>query len=134
MKWTFELRELSKIAVTEPHATYCAFTHGLIGHWTHICRTMPGAAQLLKPVEDAIHTQFIPSLLGCAPPGDLERGLLALPVRLGGLGLINPTQLADSHRYSRQLTTPLVQRIKDQSLTLGDIPANQLDEKQKNSL
>ena len=131
MKWTSELRELSKIAVTEPHAAYCAFTHGLIGHWTYLCQIMPGVAQLFKPMEDVICTQFIPSLLGRPPPGDLERDLLALPVRLGGLGIINPTQLVDSHRYSRQLTAPLVQRIKDQSITLGDVPANQLDEKQK---
>ena len=72
MKWMPELRELSKIAVTEPHAAYCAFTHGLIGHWTYLCRIMPGVAQLLKPMEDVIHTQFIPSLLGRTPPGDLE--------------------------------------------------------------
>ena len=39
---------------------------------------------LLKPLEDAIHSVLIPALLNCTINNTYER-ILALPVRLGGL-------------------------------------------------
>ena len=37
---------------------------------------------------------------------------MALPVRLGGLGVINPSQDADlQHQVSRKTTAPLVEKI-----------------------
>jgi len=33
---------------------------------------------------------FIPAAAGQPPPGDLERNLLALSARLGGMGITNP--------------------------------------------
>ena len=41
-----------------------------------------------------MRTKFIPILCGRPAPSDLERDLLALPSRLGGMGLINPTSVA----------------------------------------
>ena len=32
-EWINEVRCLSKIAKTQPHPAYAAFTHGLTGHW-----------------------------------------------------------------------------------------------------
>ena len=45
----------------------------------------------LQPLEDSIRLRLIPALTGRAPPSDLDRELLALPVRLGGLGLVKVT-------------------------------------------
>ena len=45
---------------------------------------------LLQPLEDVIHQLFIPALFGRPPCSSTERDLYALPVRLGGLGLVNP--------------------------------------------
>jgi len=47
------------------------------------------------------------------------------PIRLGGLGLINPTQLSDSHDQFLLLAAPLVNQIKAQSFALGEIPTHQ---------
>ena len=130
-KWTSEVKTLSQFAVTQPHAAYSAFTHSLSSHWTYLCRTMPGVAPLFQPVEDVIRTKLIPAMLGRTAPGDPERAILALPARLGGLGLTNPVLSNDSYDQSLKLTAPLVEQIKQQSLSLGNIPAEQQRLKQE---
>ena len=78
-----EVEKLSKIAKTQPHAAYCAFTHGLISKWNYLLRVTDWeehqAADVLKPLEQAIHSHFIPALTGQPPPGEQMRELLALP-------------------------------------------------------
>ena len=39
--WVEEIMRLSEVAITQPHAAYAAFTHGLSSHWTYISRTIP---------------------------------------------------------------------------------------------
>ena len=39
-EWVNEIKSLSTIALTQPHAAYAAFTHGLSSHWTYISRTI----------------------------------------------------------------------------------------------
>jgi hypothetical protein len=47
---------LCDIAVSQPHAAYAAFTHGLIHRWTFLSRirTVNGIGQLFQPLEDII--------------------------------------------------------------------------------
>ena len=94
--WTAEVSALVAVAVTRPHAAYCAFTHGMIGRWMYVMRTIPNIGPLFKPLEDAIRLQLIPSFTGHSPSCTIERELLSLPCRLGSLGIINPTTIADS--------------------------------------
>ena len=54
-EWVKEITHLSAVAITQPHAAYAAFTHGLSSHWTYISRTIPGIQDLLRPLETAIH-------------------------------------------------------------------------------
>ena len=45
----------------------------------------------------------------------LERDILSLPVRLGGLGFTNPTQIANAEfQASVNVTAPLTERIMSQ--------------------
>ena len=90
-EWITEIKILSDIAKSQPHAAYSAFVHGLTGHWSHIMRTIPDIKHLLMPLEDVIHQVFIPSLTGRPACSDIERKILALPPRMGGLGLLNPS-------------------------------------------
>ena len=88
--WVKEVEKLSKFAATHPHAAYAAFTHGLMSRWNyplHIIDWEILSAELLQPLESATRSQFIPAIMGLAPPGKQVRQVLALPVRLGGLGL-----------------------------------------------
>ena len=51
-----------------------------------------------------------------------ERDLLAWPERMGGLGLINPSQVATlEYEASVKVTKPLVQQIVSQQQTLPDL-------------
>ena len=70
------------------------------------------------PLEDAIHQHFITALFGRPPCSSVERDLYALPVRLGGLGLVNPCKVSHSNfKASEQLTSPLVALIIAQCAT-----------------
>ena len=58
-----------------------------------------------------IRLDFIPAISGHAV-NDIERILLALPARIGGLGLPNPASDADvSYRWSRNATRTLVDHM-----------------------
>jgi len=87
------LLQLCSIAATRPHAAYCAFTHGMVGCWIYVMRTIPNISPLFKPFEDAIYLKLIPLLTShsCCTS---ERELLSLPCGLGSLGIINPTIIA----------------------------------------
>ena len=110
--WVKEVEKLSTFAVSQPHAAHSAFTHGVTSRWTFLVRTCPDVGHLLQPLEDAIRHKFIPALTGQCAPNDTEHELLALPVRLGGLGIINPVQLTSfQHTSSKKVTAPLVTLI-----------------------
>ena len=70
---------------------------------------------MFQPLEDLIGSAFIPKLLGCEIPGTVKRDLFSLPVRLGGLGLFNPTVTAiRQHASSLHTSSPLVDLIVSQ--------------------
>ena len=108
--WVTELELLVSFAVTQPHA---AFSRGVVSKWLFIVRTVPDVGHLYQPLEDCVRHHFIPSVTG---PGDLERNLFALPARLGGLGIGNPTLLS-SVEFSalNKITEPLQSLILSQS-------------------
>ena len=114
--WTHEITRLAEIATTQPHAAYAAFTHGHSSRWSYISRTIPDIHDLLLPLETVIHQCLITALTGRAPCSRQERDLLALPVRLGGLGLTNPaTNSSHAFQASERLTAPLAGLIVAQS-------------------
>ena len=115
--WTAEVTALASVASTRPHAAYCAFAHGMIGRWMYVMRIIPDISPLFKPLEDAIYLKLLPSFTGhsCSTS---ERELLSLPCRLGGLGIVNPTVIADSQfDASTKTTHPLKDLIMKQSMT-----------------
>ena len=111
--WVGEVTRLAEFARSQPQASYAAFTFGLRHRWTYFMRTLPDTENLLQPLERAISDVFIPSLIGrnCS---EAERDLVALPVRVGGLGFINPSDSADA-QYSPSVSAPLVSKIEVQS-------------------
>ena len=106
--WTSTILNLSLIAKTQPHAAYCGFVHGVSGLWTFFLRTLPDISSFLQPLEDAI--RLLPSRGDSI--SDTERDLFALPARLGGLALPNPTASASfEYTSSVNITAPLVSCI-----------------------
>ena len=103
--WVDEIKMLSKIAMSQPHAAFSAFTHGLAGKWLYISRTISGINH--QPAFHSIYRRTFPLLT-------IEEGL-ALPARLGGVGLVNPvTNVQDEFESSCKITSPLVTLIINQ--------------------
>ena len=69
--WVREIEKLSKFAVTQPHAAYAAFTHGLSSRWNYLLRVTDWEAlssiEILQPLETAIQSLFITALSGQSP-------------------------------------------------------------------
>ena len=116
--WCNDVKRLAEVADIFSHAAYAAFTHGLFSRWSYLMRTIPDITDLLQPLEDVIHQSFIPAVFGRPPCSSIERDLYAPPVRLGGLGLMNPCSAASSAFHdSEKLTAPLVALIAAQCMT-----------------
>ena len=122
-RWTKDIINLAKVAISQPHAAYAAYIHGLSSRWSYLMRTVPDIDDLLQPLENAIHQHLIPALTGRPPCSSMVRDLLALPVRLGGLGIRDPSATSsESFHSSKQITAPLVALIISQeSNQLADL-------------
>lgn len=131
LKWVNEVKVLSDIARTEPHAAYSAYTHGLQHQWRFVMRTIPGISPLLRPLENSIRNTLIPALLRCHTLGDEERMLLALPPRLGGMGITSPVRLAEMENHnSINLTKSLTEKIIAQDAH-GETDISVINERKK---
>jgi len=106
-KMTKDIMNLAEVASSQPHAAYAAYVHGLSSHWSYLLRTVPDIDDLLQPLENAIHQHLIPALTGQPPCSSIVRDLLALPVRLGGLGLRDPSATSSDSFQSSNITASL---------------------------
>ena len=92
-EWVAQVTRLTEFAPTQPQSSYAAFVFGLRHRWTYVLRTLPDIAPFLEPLERAIADLLVPDITEYVTTQE-ERDLLELPVRLGGLGLINPARTA----------------------------------------
>ena len=123
-EWSDELSGLSEIGLTQPHASYSALTHGLLGRWTFLSCTLPGISELLSSLEQSICSHLLPALFGKCTFSDTERQLICLPSHLGGLGIINPC-LSSAFQFKalQRVTGPLVSLLLEQDprFTIGTL-------------
>ena len=131
--WIQEINQLSVIAQSQPHAAYAAFTHGLSHKWAFLSRTIPNIDKMFTPLETTIRQKFLPALTGQNQLDNMTRDLLTLPVRHGGLGLINPScQPSNLHTTSINITSPLTKLIIEQSTTYPlDVRQSQIKTKSR---
>ena len=131
-EWIQEVSILSEIAKTEPHAAYAAYTHGLQHRWNFVMRTIPDISHLLVPLENIIKNTFLPAITKLFTCTDNERGLLALPPRMGGMGITLPVERANEENVnSINLTRSLTEKIVAQDAH-GEIDQNEIKEVKKN--
>ena len=90
-QWSKELNLLSVIVASQPHAAFAAYTHGMISKWSYLSRTIPDIGCHLQALEDIIRCDFLPTLTGRPPLNNIDRKLMALPARVGGLGIVDPS-------------------------------------------
>jgi len=111
-EWVAEIEELTSYAVTQPQAAYAALTQGEMEKWNYLTCIIPDIGDLLAPLEKAIQDKLLPTIIGRAAISDDERDLLALPVRLGGLGVPRADERAQRQfQASLGITGSLVSAI-----------------------
>ena len=114
-EWLEQLDNLVSIAKSEPQAAYSTFTSGFRHKMTYFIRTIPNIASILKQLDDKVLHEFIPAITEghhCTP---MERSLLSLPVRMGGLGIPIFSEISDiEFNNSLLVTNQMVERINSQ--------------------
>ena len=115
-KWVEDVEELADIAQDEPQLVYSSFTKAICHRWTYVQRTIPNIEHHFEKLEEAIRDKLIPALIG-RNVSNIERQILALPVRFGGMGIANPTesskQFAASTKITENLTRVTCNQEKD---------------------
>ena len=128
-KWVQDVIELSHIAKDEPQVAFSAYNTGLCHRWTFLQRTVRGISHLFLPLEQAICEMLLPALLG-GSLSDIQRRIVALPYRMGGLGIKNPVLTADNeYNASRQITADLSRMICEQEMDLTRLDMNSVQQK-----
>ena len=125
-KWVQDVDELSKTAEDEPQLAYAAYTKAMCMRWCFLQRTIPNTKNYFAPLEDVIRNKFIPAVIG-RKVSDVERKILSLPVRLGGMGIQNPILTAEvEFRNSSIITSNLTTMIINQERNLDNYNAAQV--------
>ena len=125
-KWIEDVEQLSQIAVDEPQLAYCAYTKALCMRWSFLQRTVPNSKHYFTPFEETIKEKLIPAIIG-KKVSNLERDLISLPVRLGGLGIQNPLLTAEREFHnSTIITRSLTAMIKNQESDLSQYDAAEM--------
>ena len=89
--WVRDTEQLADIAQDEPQAALSAFTKALCMRWSFVQRTISGISHLFEPLEEAIVGRKV---------SNIERKILALPVRFGGICVLNTVKIADIEHES----------------------------------
>ena len=89
-------------------AASCIFSlHGYQHKFRYFLRTIPDISEELKPLDEAISNRLIPAIIG-SQIGEIERDLMSLPIRHGGMGIESPSIIADDEYIrSKLITGPL---------------------------
>ena len=128
-KWVQDVSDLARIALAEPQAALSAYTKSMCHRWVFLQRTIQNTTHLFSPLEEAIREKLIPAIIG-RHVSDIERQILSLPVRFGGLGLANPTETAHrEYEASCIITEDLVHLILNQEQDLSLLDTELISEK-----
>ena len=86
-KWLREMESLTEISKSQLHTAYVAFTKRFKSKFTYYLRTIESFEEYVDPIEEVIHTSFLPSLFGRVEllPEELK-GLSVYHLRRAGLG------------------------------------------------
>jgi hypothetical protein len=96
VKWVAAVQTLRVVAKCYPQTAYAGFTFCLQNKWQYVQRVVADTAPFFAPLEEAIRTHFLPSLLGL-PLTEIDgdyRQLLTHSVKMGGLAIRNPMDKA----------------------------------------
>ena len=117
--WIQELKVLCRITRSEPHAAYTCFVSGFRHRITYLTRVIPDFCKALKLLDAYINEQFLPVLTPGYHCSEIERKLISLPVRFGGLGIPIFSEIAyQEYVFSKRVTSQLSMNIKQPATEL----------------
>ena len=86
--WCREVGTLSTLAETQPHAAYSVFSRGLRSRWRyHMCSHGLPEPDAFGRLDNVIDNNLIPAITGRKNMSAIERSLIGLPVKSGGLSI-----------------------------------------------
>ena len=117
-QWTEGVDVLARVAHRFPQTAYAGLAKSLQHEWQYLQRVTPAVAESFAPIEEALAEGFLPALLKESVEGVAKlRELLALPVRMAGLGVPNPTVTADAcYRASLSCTETLTKSLTNRDV------------------
>ena len=115
-RWKIWLsRKNVKITENCKRAICIAFTSGYKHKFAYFMRTINYISCFMSPVEKIIEEKLIPAWFDGSPISVEFRKLLALPFKLGGMGIIGPTKnVNDEYNSPSELISQLANSTKQQ--------------------
>ena len=100
------MAELSLIAKTDS-----AFTSGYKQKFTFFIRTIENIENVLLPLDKVIRQKLITTSFNDFQTSEELRSLIALPCKLGGMGIVNPIEIANERirkieRINQEINKP----------------------------
>ena len=115
-----KIKLLSMKAKREPQAAYSCFIIAFKHKPSCIIRTIPNISDQLNQLDGEIISEFKRAITGGIHCSNIERQLLSLSSKLGGLGiLIFAEILNQEYEYSLMLSKDLLTRILKQEIQLS---------------
>lgn len=108
IEWFNQHEVLSKIAVVEPQAAYCGFGCGFKHEIAYTIRTVINICKYLEKLYHAVDTKFITTLTDGHFCNKMEKKVLSLPVKHGGMGIIFCDIAENEYSNSRAVTALLI--------------------------
>ena len=126
-EWCDQLERLCEVAKSNPHVAFSAYTHGFQHKFTFFFRTIEGFEKYLEPLDNLITFGFLPTLFGSTLTS-IERRLVALPLRFGGMGINILSEKAPiDFKASLSITSELVDEIKRQGTKIPQDNSYKID-------
>ena len=117
--WVSAIQMISKASKNYPQSAFCGLQKSLQMEWQFLQRVKDCPADAFRLMEKEIANNFLKTLFEDDPP---PRSITSLPVKLGGLGIMDPTKSC-SHNYhtSSSITEDIVKAIlEDYPFSLRD--------------
>ena len=109
-QWVEGVYRLAAAARRYPQTAFAGLSQSLQSEWQYLQRVTPDLAPAFAPLEAAIATVFLPALLDATVEEVAKlRPLLALPTRMGGLGIPDPTTTGEFCFAASTASTNLLQ-------------------------
>ena len=126
-----QIETLAEIAEYEPQAAYTGYVVVVKHKWTFLQRTIPNTGEWYADIEDRLRNCLIPKLIGKVV-GEIERNILGMPTREGGMGLVDPCQNSmENYQMSMVITEDLQTMIKNQETNLRPVDRKEAQKRTK---